>query len=397
MRYVVVDPGFLPTTRQMALAVADRIESYVTSFALRPGRVAALSGELARRRVPEPLAPRLRRAAAVEELTRVLLARSGVASANYRLLWRRNRVVDERAAALLEGRATVIGQYGGSLASFRRAAVRVLDYPVARLDGLQRTLAEEAELRPDFADTIVDRSTLFHDAAQLRRMEEEVELADAVVVGSRYAADSFAGVNDPARVHVIPYGTDTSAFRPDDRRRRSGPLRVLFAGALTQRKGLAYLLDAMQLLDPVRFELVLAGPQVGSGDGLRAYEGAFRRAGAVAPADMPRVFREADVLVLPSLAEGSALVVLEAMASGLPVVVTPNTGADAMRDGVEGFEVPIRDPAAIAAALERLENADVRARMGAAARERSLAFTWEAFRAGFRSLVDRLEGEAGAR
>ncbi len=100
---------------------------------------------------------------------------------------------------------------------------------------------------------------------------------------------------------------------------------------------------------------------------------------------MPAVYRGADVLVLPSLLEGSALVVLEAMASGLPVIVTENTGADAVRDGVEGFVVPVRSPEAIAARLEELASPEVRRRMGDAGRARSLAFTWEAFHREFRS------------
>jgi glycosyltransferase involved in cell wall biosynthesis len=99
------------------------------------------------------------------------------------------------------------------------------------------------------------------------------------------------------------------------------------------------------------------------------------------------------VLVLPSLLEGSALVVLEAMASGLPVVVTPNAGADAVRDGIDGFVVPIRSPEALAARLEQLLDPDLRQRIGEAGRARSMDYTWEAFHRGFREAIGLGIGE----
>lgn len=107
---------------------------------------------------------------------------------------------------------------------------------------------------------------------------------------------------------------------------------------------------------------------------------------------MPEIYQRADVLVLPSLAEGSALVVLEAMSSGLPVVVTPNVGADAVRDGVEGFVVPIRSPELIAQRLSTLsEDSELRHSMGKRARSRVAQFSWLKFRENFRSALDEVE------
>ena len=103
---------------------------------------------------------------------------------------------------------------------------------------------------------------------------------------------------------------------------------------------------------------------------------------------MPNVYLGADVLVLPSIVEGSALVVLEAMASGLPVVVTPNVGADQVCDGVEGFVVPIRAPVEIASRLELLaDDVELRARMGAASRGKALRSDWSQFRRTFHELL----------
>ena len=212
------------------------------------------------------------------EFVRVGLGRAGVHAVDRRLIWRRNELFDRSVAQVVPPGATVVSQYGASLATFQRAREigtrTVLDYPIARMDFTQALLAEEARLRPEFAETIIGGDALRVEPRHLERLGTEVELADLVVVGSRFAAESFQGIADRERVVTLPYGVDTAAFRPrrDDTSRRS-VLRVLFAGSLTQRKGIAYVLEALELLDPTRFELTLVGPLVGRGVGLSRSKG----------------------------------------------------------------------------------------------------------------------------
>ena len=383
------DPGFLPTSRQMARAVADRLSAYWTTYtAGRLARVPGIGGEFSRRTVPAELASKARTLATTTELARVALQRAGSQRFAYPLLWRRNEQFDHALARLLPAGATVIGSSGACLSTFERAVLTggrtILDYPIARYELGDRILREEAALRPDFADTI-ERQIVKRE--HLARLEAELDVAATVVVGSRFAADSFAGRVEPGRLWTISYGVDVTAFKPRNESRRPGPLLVLFAGALTQRKGIAYLLDAMRLLDPVRYDLTLVGATFGSAAGLARYEGTFRHVPWLRHAEMPAAFRDADVFVFPSLLEGSASVVLEAMASGLPVVVTPNAGADAVRDAVDGFVVPIRSAEAIAERVSQLEDDELRERMARAARERAMQFTWADFRRSFRTLV----------
>jgi glycosyltransferase involved in cell wall biosynthesis len=90
-------------------------------------------------------------------------------------------------------------------------------------------------------------------------------------------------------------------------------------------------------------------------------------------------FRRADVFVLPTLCDSFALVHLEAMACGVPVITTPNCGS-VVRDGVDGFVVPIRDAEAIADTIELLlADRALRERMGQNARARAREFTWERY------------------
>ena len=95
-------------------------------------------------------------------------------------------------------------------------------------------------------------------------------------------------------------------------------------------------------------------------------------------------FYEADVFVLPSIAEGFAQVLLEAMSCGLPIITTENTaGPDIITNGKEGFIIPIRDVAALVQKLSLfITNPDLVENMGRAASIKAAYFTWERFRAG---------------
>ena len=112
-------------------------------------------------------------------------------------------------------------------------------------------------------------------------------------------------------------------------------------------------------------------------------------------------FERADVFVLPTLSESFALVHLEALACGVPVITTPNCGST-VRDGVEGFIVPIRDPAALADRVERiLIDRALRDRLSQSARARAREFTWDRYKdrllAAFRRGAIRAAGrEPGA-
>lgn len=391
----------------MAFALGEALAAYYTPFYVDERRAwltrMPIAGKhISRRQLPHCLAGKAGSLLAGTELARVALGRVGFHELDYSLIWRRNIKFDRQVARRVPAGALVVGQFGASLATFGRARMlgskTVLDYPIARLDFARDLLLEEARLRPALADTIVGRYSLTPTPPHLARIATEVHRADVVVVGSRFAADSFAGVVEDERLLVVPYGVDTSAFRPIRRAAPNGRIRVLFAGQLTQRKGIGYLLEAHALLDPARFELDLVGPLVGRGRWLSSYSGKFRHSAGVRPQDMPAVYHHADVLVLPSLIEGSAIVVLEAMASGLPVIVTPNVGADAVRDGVDGFIVPIRSAAAIAERLEELaRDEEFRAQMGRNGRERALQFDWQVFRAAFREAAAGLSAQSDNR
>jgi glycosyltransferase involved in cell wall biosynthesis len=142
---------------------------------------------------------------------------------------------------------------------------------------------------------------------------------------------------------------------------------------MSLRKGLPYLLEALATVRLPRFELWLIG---GLTDEVRPffkkYEGGFRYFGFIPRQKLYRYYSQGSVFVIASIREGLALVQAQAMACGLPVVATTNTGAeDLFTDGVEGFIVPIRDPEAIREKVLYLyKHPDVRNEMAQAALKR---------------------------
>lgn len=309
--------------------------------------------------------------------------------------WRRGRM--QAADALLDRRERLIAAKGAELAAdasvvvsatrvakrafqavHRRGGRAVLSYQIAHHRYTQRLLAEEAEREPEFAATI---NPHVYPPALAALLEEECELADHILVGSSFVRDSFIAEGiDPNKLTAIPYGTDTSLFVPGAEARKDGKFRVLFVGQIGQRKGIAYLLRAYDRFKGPGTELKLVGRFVGPPQVFTPYRHLFEHCDNVPRPALAEIYREADVLVLPTLVEGMPLVVLEAMASGLPVIATANGPGDIVRDGIDGFIVPIRSVDAIVEKLEFLRaHPDARAEMGRAARARALQFTWDAY------------------
>ncbi len=217
------------------------------------------------------------------------------------------------------------------------------------------------------------------DEGSIQRELQEYEEAHYIRVPSDFARRTFLERGfDPDKVVMIPHGVDLENFPPVTK--SDTVFRVLFVGGIGLWKGLQYLLEAVRQLRLRNSEVVLIG---GISDDakpiLRQYGGLFKYQGVISRRELYRYYSQASVYVLPSLEEGMALTVLEAMACGVPVIVSEHTGVESVvRDGQEGFIIPIRDVTAIKEKLLHLyENQEIRARMGQAAFERVKSFTWD--------------------
>ncbi len=196
--------------------------------------------------------------------------------------------------------------------------------------------------------------TAWMNQAQARKSRAEYALADTIQVSSEYARQSFleAGIAETKlrRVHLqtSPRFTPPAA-KPDD-----GVFRVVYVGSLTTVKGIPLLLEAFSRLTVQRAELTLVGGWATRG--MRTYLQAWLARDArirIAPGDPLPALQRADVCAHPSYDDGWGYAPMEALACGVPVIVTANTGMkERVQEGVNGYVVPVGDWQAL---LERLE------------------------------------------
>ncbi len=268
-----------------------------------------------------------------------------------------------RAARYLDGAEVCWAYNGAALELFEIARSRrircVLEQALAPYEEEARQLELVRRDWPGWEDgkagrQIRARVSEFLDPLE-RRERAEWQLADVVVAGSPYVKDCLAreGVPDGKSI-VVPSGVDLDKFAiaakaPNANR----PLRVLFVGEVGLRKGVPYLLEAVRRLDSRKLDLKLVGPiRIACGP-LRSFRRWAEFAGTVPRSKILSCYGWADVLVCPSVCEGSAMVTYEARACGVPIVATPNSGAF-FTPGVDGIEIPVRDSSAIAEILDRL-------------------------------------------
>jgi glycosyltransferase involved in cell wall biosynthesis len=206
----------------------------------------------------------------------------------------------------------------------------------------------------------------------------EYEAADIIAVPTPYAAETFQNRGlESDRIFVNPYGVDSAEFACGDRPVRRLPT-ILFVGTVGLRKGVPDLLAAFARLGGIA-RLRIVGP-VDPGYAPALPEGATL-VGALDRAGVIGELHAADVFCLPSQEEGLALSLLQAMAAGLPVVATPESGASAVvANDIEGLIVPAGDVDSLAAALTRLSmDPDRRHRQGASAFRKASELTWDAY------------------
>jgi len=216
---------------------------------------------------------------------------------------------------------------------------------------------------------------------EVRRRIEEYQRADGIICPSTFVRQSFIDQGiAPERIRTVPFGIQVEPNRPNEEQ-AGDVFRVLYVGQINIRKGLRYLFEAFEKFQHPRKELWIVGPKAeptGIADLTPPPQTRFL--GVLKGEELARVYRSCQVFVLPTLEEGLALVLGEALSHGLPVIATVNSGgADLFDEGSTGFLVPIRSPDAIAEKLQLLaDRPDLRAALSARAVARDKGIrTWE--------------------
>jgi glycosyltransferase involved in cell wall biosynthesis len=231
----------------------------------------------------------------------------------------------------------------------------------------------------------------------VERELREYQLVDRIFVPSRFVQRTFLEAGFPAeRLFRNGFGVDVSRFspgpKPDD------AFRVIFAGSLSVRKGIHHLVAAFRRADIPNSELLLVGGDTAETAQLVGPRDArICRVGHVPQNELPDWYRKSSVFVMPSIEEGQAMVQAQALACGLPLICTTNTGgedflaldgegrevAPGLREFAAGLVVPADDPVHLAAALQRLASAPERRAVmsGAAAVLARRDLTWRRYAA----------------
>ncbi len=308
-----------------------------------------------------------------------------------------------RRRAAVQGSTTAVDLWAGK--ELCRQVIRVgmghaksvFTYNSAGLELMQhsravgvRTIMEQTVAPAEILDMLVEAEESAYPGWQYPRGRDpyrsefsqreamEWDTADIIICGSEFVRESIRASRGPVdRCRIVPYGVSVP-FSVTRGGLRSGRLRVLTVGSVGLRKGAQYLLAAARILNG-KAEFRMAGQLDVTPHAQKLLSEHITLLGPVPRSEIHKQFAWADVFLLPTLCEGSATVCYEALAHGLPVITTPNAGS-VVRDGVDGFIVPIRDASAIADRLVRfVDDGDLWTEMSNHARARASEYTLEKY------------------
>lgn len=331
----------------------------------------------------------------------VLRKLQGKSAAVQQAVYDRDVAFDGYVAKKLKksGAAIYWGFQGSSWFSLQaandRGKVSICELATAHVVAAKRILGEEVKLHPEWADSI---DNLVFPAAYEQRLVEEPHTASIVVSASDFTTQTLLEDGIPlGKVVQLPLGFEVQhvpyqeLYQTDITNR---PLRLLYAGTITQRKGIKYLLEAVGQISKSEVSLHLIGGIQGSGKALENYKSLFTYHLPVDQLSLFKQYQQYDALVLPSIFEGFGLVIVEALAAGLPVITTSHTfGPNIIQEGKNGYLIPVRDVPALVIALQKLRalNADQYLQMRLAARQSALAYSWDQYRTRLQQFLTMLQ------
>lgn len=411
MKIILSHPTGNANVRAVAegLAKADLLKGFYTSIATFSGNIwdrlgrFTLLAEFLRRKFNPILQPytqqypwfELGRSIATKlGLQRLLKHESGLFCIDY-VYKSLDKYVSKQLTLAAKKETTAIYTYeDGALESFKKAKqlgiVNLYDLPIGYWRAAHRLLKTEHINRPEWAITL----TGFQDSnRKLQRKDDELALADHVFVASSFTALTLNEyIGNLAPIVVIPYG-----FPPVNENREytyngNRPLKLLFVGGLSQRKGIANLFEALNGLEE-KVQLTLVGRKAAENcDVLNNALSLHTWIPSLPHHEVLQLMRAHDVLVFPSLFEGFGLVITEAMSQGTPVITTERTaGPDIITSGENGWIVEAGSTKALRAKIEELiSNPQKIEKAGRAATESARQRPWEKYGEEMAQCIERI-------
>jgi glycosyltransferase involved in cell wall biosynthesis len=259
---------------------------------------------------------------------------------------------------------------------------------------MRAILLRELQRYPECVASLREEWELGLGEEDYQRLVQEPMMARHLIAASSFTRSTLVenGVPDRA-IAVIPYGVDSTKFKPDPHHScNTGKLRLLFVGRINQRKGIRDLVEAMRLVGNKYVELTICGRVVDDLPIFRSLGDQIKIMPDVSDGVLAAAYQAADLFVFPSVAEGFGQVLLEALASGLPILTTTRTaGPDLIEEGRQGFIVEPGKPEDLASRIEwALANRSQLHAMRQEARCIAEQFTWHRFRSSLAAAVSQM-------
>lgn len=262
---------------------------------------------------------------------------------------------------------------------------------------VKEILQDEIDKNPTAKKTILEETEFRYTKKQLDNSVLEVQLSDFAVGASSFTLKTLVkqGMAENC-VHLAPYGVNIEDFKPKKEFKRNEKMRFLFVGSFSQRKGISYLLQAFKELEDAgeNVSLTMAGRGIMDYELVKSYKLKCLETHINLPIEkLVELMQDSDVFVFPSICEGFGLVLVQAMATGLPLITTYNTsGPDFIEEGKDGFLIEAQDVEAIKNKVKYfLQNPEEVKRMGQNAIIKSKDFTWDKFSSEIIKSVEKAE------
>ena len=248
----------------------------------------------------------------------------------------------------------------------------------------KRIFMEEAERHPETAANLKLEKECFVSDKKLKESWDEIKMTDYFICASSFTKQTLVENGAPEdKVFIAPYGVNTTKY-PYKERQTPKRVNFVFVGSYTERKGIFYLMTAAKRLEDEGFDFTLKmtgrakfNPEMFAKYGLKNVELHHN----LSHEELLELLHSSDVFVFPSLCEGFAFVIIEAMSTGLPIISTTSTaGRDMVREGIDGYTI---NPACVDELYEKMkyfiENPDQCPAMGKKAATMAKSITWENF------------------
>jgi glycosyltransferase involved in cell wall biosynthesis len=270
----------------------------------------------------------------------------------------------------------------------RRGKACIYDMPIGYFPWWQE---KQEDLARKYAEWIPAGGIPSNRHVRPEQKVKEMELADLVLVACGFVEKTIREFLPAKTIAIAPYGVDAEFWSPGgegkelkrrrDEETRGDKIRFIYAGQSSIRKGIPVLIEAWEKAQLRDAELLLVGSWLLAADRLKKLPSGVRFVGPVGPERLRELYRESDVFVFPSFFEGFGLVILEAMACGLPVIASDRSAGPDVLDDACGRVVTAGEVEPLTESLRWFAaNRDLLPQMKKAARTKAESFTWKSYR-----------------